>query len=88
MELELAVGIFLVDCTYFIAGRTIPLELLLMPTGIGAASDFLCLLLMVYAKILFFASFSGPETALNVKFALSTLNISFPTFTSLTPVSL
>ena len=83
------VGIFLVDCAVFIAGRITPLELLLKLLVIGGAtSDFLCLLLIVYANILFFASFSGPATGLNVKFVLSTLSISFPTFTTRTPVSL
>ena len=73
MEL-FVVGIFLVDCVVFIAGRMIPLELLLPPTSFprlpigGATSDFLCLLLIVCANILFFASFSGPVTGLNVKF--------------------
>ena len=66
--MELTVGIFFVDCVYFMAGSTIPVELFLTPTIGGATSDFLCLLLMVCANILFFASFSGPETALNVKF--------------------
>ena len=70
----LDVGIFFVDCVVFIAGRTIPLELLLpgpapvMPTMGPAISDFLCLLLIVCASNLFLASFSGPETGLNVKF--------------------